>query len=78
MLVARHPEVVGTADVGAELDRVAALQPREVRHDLPLLLVLRQRAVAAIHAEAGTKPEIPRTAGSRIIATVVVFAAEQT
>ena len=61
--VARDAQVVGAADVDAELHGVVAEHLREVRDDLPLLLVLGQRAVAAIDLEARSKLDVTRSAG---------------
>src|SRR5206468_7831360 len=57
VLIARHAQVVGAADVDAELDRVILNELCDVADHLPLLLVLVQRAVAAVHAEAGTESD---------------------
>ena len=51
MAVARHPQVVRTTHVSAELEAVVALQLGEVADELPLLLVLIERAVAAVDIE---------------------------
>ena len=58
MRVARHPQVPRVPDVHAELHRVVALEHlRDVADQLELLLVLVQRAVAAVDAEAGPEVE---------------------
>ena len=57
-LIARHAQVPRAPDVDAELHRVVALQhPREVADQLQLLLVLVERAVAAVDAEARSEIE---------------------
>ena len=57
MVVARHPQVVGAANVDAELEGVVTPGPRHIADDLPLLLVLVERAVAAVDAEARSEIE---------------------
>ena len=57
MRVARHAQVVGAADVGSRLERVAAGQLGHVTHELELILVLFQRAVAPVGVEARPEDE---------------------
>jgi hypothetical protein len=59
MRVARHAQVVRAADVDPGLEGVGRAQDlREVGRDLPLRLVLGQRAVAAVDAEAIAEAEL--------------------
>src|SRR5207247_6198059 len=59
MLVARDAQVPRPANVDAELDGVVAHEPSHVRDELRLLLVLVQRTVAPVDAEA--RPEVEPT-----------------
>src|SRR5436190_17507434 len=56
VLIARHAQVPGTANVSTELDRVVADEPRDVGDELRLLLVLVERTVAAVRAHARAEP----------------------
>src|ERR1041384_1216255 len=64
MLIARHPQIVSLANVGAELERVIALNLRPVVDELDLLFVLDQRAIASVDAESVSELE-------QIVAVVV-------
>src|SRR5262245_7005422 len=55
MRVAGHAQVVGAANVGAELESVIADELRRVADELELVLVLIERAVAAVDAQAGAE-----------------------
>ena len=52
MRIARYPQVVRATYVDAELEVVALHQLRDVPHELELLLVLVQRAVAPVYVES--------------------------
>jgi hypothetical protein len=51
MLVAGHSQVVSLADIGAELERMVALNLRPVVDELDLLFVLDQWAIAPVDVE---------------------------
>ncbi len=68
--VAGDPQVVGASDVEAELRGVVAEDLREVRDHLPLLLVLGQRAVAAVDPQ-------PRAHGEATVSLTVVVTDEE-
>src|SRR5579864_7349638 len=57
MLVARNAQVIGPANVGAELERVVPLNLRPVIDELNLFLILDQRTIAPVHAERITELE---------------------
>src|SRR5204863_3178792 len=59
MPVARHAQVPGSAHIDAELDRVVLDEAGDVRDKLHLLLVLIERAVAAVHPQARAEVEPP-------------------
>src|SRR5262249_33090048 len=59
MGVARHPQIIGAADVGAELERVIADEFRCIADKLQLVLVLIERAVASVDAQTGTEIYVP-------------------
>ena len=65
MPIARHAQVVGAADVDAELHAVGAPQLRDVADELKLLLVLIERTVAPADAVAEARTERD-TAGCRL------------
>ena len=55
--VARHAQVEGAADIGSELERVVAADLGPVVDELILILVLNERAVAAVDTQGVTELE---------------------
>ena len=62
MPVAGHAQVVGEADIGAELEAVIALDFGPVVHELVLVLILEERAVARVLSQVVSETKI---AGAR-------------
>src|SRR5262245_33903630 len=53
--IARHAKVLGIADIRAEFDLVIALNARPVVHDLELIFLFGERAVATAHVQTVTE-----------------------
>src|SRR5215831_18829121 len=62
MVVARHPEVVGSPKIDSEFEGVITPGLQHITDELELLLLLIERAIAPVDSKAGAKIEAPVSA----------------